>query len=401
MRGLFLITLVFFFADDLFADHFRDPGWLAENGVLDSVRIEPSLPASGEPFSVNLTGSWPEKSLDGSCFAAPEIDTVVVHEGNRVQLVSNLQHDPAYCDQPPARWNHTVTIPASAWSAVNEEGFLRIEHLMASGINMLTGVNQLFDMRLGTHVVPAWLGSGFWVSSELPFEGMMIEQQGDRVLFYSLRYDRNPAMGDDGEPVWQMVSGKMYGNSTLGRAYRYDWPMGDGSQPAESPTQDELLTVNDSGAIIVNDFNHIRAFTELENGNFARYEDYTRLVFGIDSSRLPVYVPPLTGRWTLHGFDERNEMFMAELEFLEGKTTATNQYQFDSAEGNYHVQCTVALPGNGECALEFSASDLRFDFPLSAFQGNLARGDLQLENGIALDGVLVRLPWQLPVLDAQ
>jgi hypothetical protein len=120
--------------------------------------------------------------------------------------------------------------------------------------------------------VPAFLGAGFWVSAAKPFEGIMIEQQGGRVLFYGLGYDRDPSQGDDGEPVWLMVSGEMHGNSTLGRAYRYDWPFDESGLPAETTTHDELLTVNDSGAIIVNDYNHVRAFTGM-TGNVGRYQD--------------------------------------------------------------------------------------------------------------------------------
>ena len=97
-----------------------------------------------------------------------------------------------------------MSIPASAWDAVDEEGFLLIEHLLFSGINMLTGIDQEFDMRLGSHEVPAFLGAGFWVSAAKPFEGIMIEQQGGRVLFYGLGYDRDASQGDDGEPVWMM-----------------------------------------------------------------------------------------------------------------------------------------------------------------------------------------------------
>ena len=397
MRIPITIALVLLFVSgDLSSDYFRDGGFLANKGVLESIRIEPRLPAFGESFSVNLSGSWSGMNADGLCFAALEVDQVVVHAGNGVQAISNLQHDPAYCDQPPAHWNLDVPIPASAWDAVDEEGFLLIEHLLFSGINMLTGIDQNFDMRLGTHEVPAFLGAGFWVSAAKPFEGIMIEQQGGRVLFYGLGYDRDASQGDDGEPVWIMLSGKMSGDSTLGRAYRYDWPMDAGGFPEESPTHDELLTVNDSGAIIVNDYNNVRAFTET-TGNVGRYQDYQRLTFGVDTSRLPVYVPPLGGRWTLQGFDDQNAVFTASLELLEGDSPAPNQYRFASVSGDWTVLCSIEPPGIGDCSFEHVVDEARFDFPLSAFQGNLARGILDPGNGNTLDGVLVRYPWRLPV----
>ena len=397
MRILFATALMLtFIIGDLSADYFRDGGFLANEGILESIRIEPPLPAVGESFSVNLTGSWAETNPDGLCFAALEVDQVVVHAGNRVQAISNLQHDPANCGQPPAHWNLDLVIPANAWDAVDEEGFLLIEHLLSSGINMLTGINQVFDMRLGTHEVPAFLGAGFWVSEAKPFEGIMIEQQGGRVLFYGLGYDRRASQGDDGEPVWMMVSGEMNGNSTLGRAYRYDWPFDVNGLPAQAPTNDDLLTLNDSGAIIVNDYNHVRALTET-TGNVGRYQDYQRLTFGYDTSRLPVYVPPLGGRWTLQGFDDQKALFTASLELMEGDSPAPNQYRFASVSGDWTVLCTIEPPGSGDCGFEHAPDGARFDFPVSAFQGNLARGNLHPGNGDTLDGVLVRYPFQLPV----
>jgi hypothetical protein len=393
-----LCVMLALIGDDLCAAHFRDGEWLAENGVLESIRIEPLIPETGEGFSVKLSGSWPEISPDGFCFPPPEIEKVVVHAGNRVQVISNLEHDASYCDQPPAHWKLDAAVPAGAWDAVDDEGFLLIEHLMSSGINMLTGINQVFDMRLGTHEVPAFLGSGFWISADRPFEGMMIEQQGSRMLFYSLGYDRDASIGDDGEPVWLMFTGDMIGNSTLGRAYRYDWPAGDGSQPEEIPTHDELNSANDSGAIIVKDYNHIRALTELSN-NLALYQDYVRYTFAQDSSRSPVHVPPLQGRWTLYGFDDQSASFEAKLELPVGYSSTPNQYRFESLSGDWLVLCTMVPPATGDCGFEHTIDGIEFEFPLSAFQGNLARGNLRLENGSSLDGVLVREPWHLPVLD--
>ena len=395
-----LLTLTSF---TLSAAHFRDGGFLAEEGVLEAIQIEPLLPASGDGFSVNLKGSWPDVSKSNSmsgekypCYPAPEVDSVTVYADNRVQLVTNLQHDADLCDQPPAQWDFDVDIPADAWDAVDQDGFLLIEHLMSSGgVNMLTGINQVFDMRYGTHVVPAWLGAGFWVSAARPFEGIMIEQQGSRVLFYGLGYDRDASKGDDGEPVWQMNSGEMRGDSTLGRAYRFDWPFDENGQPVEMPTTSELLTENDSGSIIVNDYNHVRAFTGTM-GNRGLYEDYQRLEFGVDRSRLPVYVPPLAGQWTLYGYSDQEPAFMVSFELLEGGPAGANEYLFGSAEGDWSARCDVVPPGDGNCQLTRTSDEAAFDFPVSAFQGNLARGSLDAGMSAGLVGILVRNPWQLP-----
>ena len=389
----------------LSADHFRDGGFLAGAGILESIRIEPRLPADGDGFTVNLKGSWPEvinsNSLSGEkypCFAVPEVEKVAVYAGNRVQLITNLQHDADLCEQPPAQWDFDVAIPASAWDAVDQDGYLLIEHLLSSGINMLTGIEQDFDMRFGTHVVPAWLGSGFWVSEARPYEGIMIEQQGSRVLFYGLTYDRDASQGDAGEPVWLMNSGEMRGGSTLGRAYRFDWPFDQGGWPVEMPTTSELLTENDSGSIIVNDYNHVRAFTKT-TGHVSRYENYRRLVFGIDRSRPPVYVPPLEGGWTLYGFSDQETVFIASFQLLEGESSSTNEYGFASAGGDWSGRCNVTPLGDGECQIVRASDGTAFDFPLSAFQGNLAQGILGTAIGANLTGILVREPWRLPVED--
>jgi hypothetical protein len=396
--GLLLMSTSF----TLSAAHFRDGGFLAEEGVLEAIQIEPRLPASGDGFSVNLKGSWPDVSKSSTisgekypCYPAPKIDSVVVYADNFVQLITNLQHDADLCDLPPAQWDFDVDIPADAWDAVDQDGFLIIEHLMSSGgVNMLTGINQVFDMRYGTHVVPSWLGTGFWVSEARPFEGIMIEQQGSRVLFYGLGYDREASKGDDGEPVWLMNSGEMRGDSTLGRAYRFDWPLENG-QPVELPTTTELLTHNDSGSIIVNDYNHVRVFTGTIN-NRGLYEDYQRLEFGVDRSRLPVYVPPLAGQWTLYGYSDQEPAFTASFQMLEGEPAGANEYRFESAEGDWSARCDVVPPGDGNCQMTRASDEAAFDFPVSAFQGNLARGSLDAGMSADLVGILVRHPWQLP-----
>lgn len=407
MRALLALGWVLtLMSTGLSADHFRDGGFLAGAGILESIRIEPQLPADGDGFTVNLKGSWPEvikrNALTGEkypCYAVPDVEKVVVYAGNRVQLITNLQHDADLCEQPPAQWDFDVAIPASAWDAVDQDGYLLIEHLLSSGINTLTGIEQDFDMRFGTHVVPAWLGSGFWVSEARPYEGIMIEQQGSRVLFYGLAYDRDVSQGDDGEPVWLMNSGEMRGDSTLGRAYRFDWPFEQSGWPVEMPTTAELLTKNDSGSIIVNDYNHVRAFTKT-TGNVGRYEDYQRLLFGMDRSRVPVYVPPLTGQWTLYGFLDQEPVFTASYQLQEGESVSANEYRFASVGGDWSARCIVAPPGDGNCHFARASDGTEFEFPLSAFQGNLARGSLVKDNSGDRVGILVRNPWQLPISDS-
>jgi hypothetical protein len=94
------------------AAHFRDGGFLAAEGVLETIQIEPLLPVRGDGFSVNLKGSWPEVSkrnpLSGEeypCYPAPEIRSVVVYADSFVQLITSLKHDADLCDLPPAQWD--------------------------------------------------------------------------------------------------------------------------------------------------------------------------------------------------------------------------------------------------------------------------------------------------------
>ena len=46
--------------------------------------------------------------------------------------------------------------------------------------------------------------------------------------------------------------------------------------------------------------------------------------------------------------------------------------------------------------LALTSNEAAFDFPVSAFQGNLARGSLDAGMSADLVGILVRHPWQLP-----
>jgi hypothetical protein len=395
-----IVIMMTFVSNDLFAAHFRDGGFLAHQGILESISIKPRLPASGESFTVNLSGSWPPVNPDGLCRAPLDLSEVEVYPGNRIQIISIPRQDPNYCDQPPASWNFDVTIPADDWDAASGEGFVLIEHLLYSGINTMTGIQQVFDMRLGTHEVPAFIGSGFWISPDLSNEGILVEQQDSRMLFYGLGYDRDPSLNDEGEPVWQLVAGEMYGNSTLGRSYRFDWPFDENNRPLENPTEMKLITENDSGAIIVDDYNHIQVFTEV-SGVRGLYNNYNRIFFGLDKSRLPVYVPPLDGRWNLYGFDGQNAAFTATLELVQGSSQGSNQYHFASSSGDWLAMCTVVAPGTGDCSIERSSDNTKFEFPMNAFQGNLARGSLGTGENNTLDGVLVRDPWKLPVLDIQ
>jgi len=392
--GIIITFVMAIFSDDLLAAHFRDGGFLAHKGMQESI-VLPQLPPEGEEFKVNLKGQWPEVAPSSTCMAPLDYSEVVVYADNRVQIVSFPRRDSAYCDQPPANWDFDVVIPSDAWGAVDEDGYLLIEHMLYSGINVMTSIQQDFDMRLGRHEVPAFIDSGFWISKDLPNEGILIEQQGNRVLFYGLRYDRNPQFSDDGEPVWQLVSGEMYGNSALGRSYRYDWPMDENGMPSESPTEEELLTANDSGSIVVNDYNHIRVFTE-STGVLGIYKDYERFVFGFDKGRLPTYVPPLDGFWSLHGFVGQTPLFTAKLEFLQGQAIAANQYQFRSVDANWLATCKLTASRLGNCSIVRSSDDTRFDFALSDFQGNLAGGDMLLNDGQSIDAVLIREPWELP-----
>lgn len=397
---LLAITLAFI-SNEVDAAHFRDGGFLAHQGVLETMRIEPRLPTPGESFTIKLNGSWPPANPYTECRPPLEVSSVEVYPGGLIGIISLTAQGPDNCDQPPASWDLDATIPASAWDNVDENGFLQVEHQIYSGINTLTHVSQVFDLRLGTHEVPAFISSGFWISEDLPNEGILVEQQGSRTLFYGLNYDRDPSLNDEGEPVWQLVAGEMYGNSTLGRSYRFDWPFDENNMPMDKPTEMELITENDSGAIIVDDYNHIRVFTKV-SGNRGLYNDYNRTFFGLDGSRLPVYVPPLDGRWTLYGFQRQDEDFTATLELMQGSSQGSNQYQFASSSGDWLATCTVVSPGTGDCSIERSSDNTRFEFPLTAFQGNLARGNLRKNTGLPFfDGVLVRDPWKLPVLDNQ
>ena len=50
--GIIIATIISFFSNDLVAAYFREGGFLAQQGILESIRIEPPLPANGETFTV-------------------------------------------------------------------------------------------------------------------------------------------------------------------------------------------------------------------------------------------------------------------------------------------------------------------------------------------------------------
>ena len=85
----------------------------------------------------------------------------------------------------------------------------------------------------------------------------------------------------------------------------------------------------------------------------------------------------------------------------QGSSEGSNQYHFASSDGDWTARCAIVSPGTGDCTIERASDSATFEFPMTAFQGNLARGHLVTGENNALDGVLLRDPWRLPVLDGQ
>ncbi|MGB5749426.1 MAG: hypothetical protein WBM69_20775, partial [Desulfobacterales bacterium] len=104
-----LSILMAFISNDLAAAHFRAGGWLADQGILESMRIEPRLPKPGESFTVTLTGSWPEVDPNGVCRLPLELSKITVYQ-SFISIISSPQSDSSYCDQSPASWAFDVTV---------------------------------------------------------------------------------------------------------------------------------------------------------------------------------------------------------------------------------------------------------------------------------------------------
>jgi hypothetical protein len=314
--------------------------------------------------------------------------------------------DPENCSHEfsPTPFNFTLTFAPIAWKSflLAEDGSFEANFIVAHGTLVKSGWKMVFDMKYGLHEIPPRLGSGFWVSQELPNQGLTIQQQDDVTVFYQLNYNRQ-----SGEPNWTYADARFYGNTSNGVSYFLNWltPTEDTSI---QPSWDELSQEPLSAGIVVKGYNRIEAYLGMSNGEITSTSEtgippshtYKRWVFSPGEAQFPPVVPEMNGKWNLYGFNGQKLEQSHPIEFLSGEKLEDDFYRFTSVDHKWVLDCQVNLEGEGGCSLSNETDQLGLTFDLLEFNGNYAKSELIGVDEIQT-GILLRSEFHLPVLDLQ
>lgn len=397
-------------------------------GSTAVISIDPALPIEGEPFTITVTGQWrnpcvPDQSEltyemhDFSESNRPEIKGVSIS----IKTILDQSNDCGGSFEPT---NYTLSLPAqiSEWNAVN---------VTLDILDFPQGERQIFrqrsfDLILGLHEVPPRLGSGYWLSEETPYQGLLIQQQSSTIVFYELAYNRT-----SGEPNWLYAMGTFHGNSLNGVAYLVNWlspvegaTAGFKNNPDLNPSiipynrlvqpQREELTFDPSSAgVIVRGVNRIQAYVglhEVDGVPQSVHHTYKRWVFAIDDVQLPPVVPDMIGLWDLYGFSGQKLEQAHQIEFRAGSKVGNDLYRFTSTDDEWVLNCQIILSGEGNCTLvnegigltlNYYLDKTPYDSTLGYFNGNYAKAPLVNSDSVVPDqtGILLRSGVYLPVLD--
>lgn len=391
------------------------------------ISIDPVLPKQDESFAVNVTGVWGNSCVPEQGDVTYEISEFPEHTRIYFNVTQNLTAD---CTDKfePTPFELSITIQGSDREKIdNSEGFLVSFKVIEPQTEFSVPESywsRIFDLTLGLHEIPPWLGSGYWLSDGAPFQGLLIQQQGNTVVFYELAYNRI-----SGEPNWHYATGKFDGSALNGVAYLVNWlsPVA-GINPEYGsglvtprpnllvqPTRDELLFEPGSGSLSVYGVNHLRGFLGYVDGAGIPNYNYRRWVFGLDNVRLPPVVPDMAGRWNLYGFIGQELKQHYEIEFNAGIKAADDLYHFSSTNEEWAMECQVNLEGAGGCTLVNEGLGLAMTYDLDSypydhanrfnthFNGNYAKAPLV--NSINTEpeqvGILLKSGLRLPVLDLE
>jgi len=396
-------------------------------GSTAMISIDPVLPRQDEPFTVNVSGFWGNPCIPEQSDVTYRISDFINHNRLYFTVTQNLTED---CSDriEPTPFELSITIQDSERELIdNSKGFLVSFRVIESQTEFSAEDSywsRIFDLTLGLHEIPPWLGSGYWLSDGAPYQGLLIQQQGNSVVFYELAYNRV-----SGEPNWHYATGKFDGSTLNGVAYLVSWlsPV-DGINPEYGlglatpfpnlliqPTREELLFKASSASLSVYGVNHVRSFLQyVDEAGIPNY-NYKRWVFGLDDARLPPVVPDMVGQWALYGFTGQELKQSYEIEFGAGIKAGDDLYHFSSTNDEWIMECQVNLGGAGGCTLINGGLGLAMTYDLDSypydhanlfnthFNGNYAKAPLV--NSINTDpdqvGILLKSGLRLPVLDLE
>lgn len=384
-RALIASTGQATFIDDQFQFGFQMPGTVLE------LRLEPELPLRGEPFQIKITGTAtqvcppvsyevvnPEAPLEGIGIAASMKVCTIDSNGQSVCSFAG-DCDPA---ELPIQISETLDVDPGVWSLSpgTNPGAIKLVLSVDFGQGTINPNPPIFsdkraiyerkvDLQRGTHVIPPRLGSGMWISEETPNEGLLVQQQGDRVVFYELKYADVTTSQGNFVASWIYADAKFSGDSANGLAIQVARP----NSGSSDVVFEEIL----SSSIIVDDVNHVRALFDAgprELGEEGAYTAYRRWVFNLDNQNLPPVMPDFSGGWHVIRFDGGMALNRVELQLGSGTFRGENRWGFTSTDGASELVCAVNTRGEGQCSLSGDETTEVLHFDIADFNGNIAAG---------------------------
>lgn len=394
------------------------------------ISIEPVFPKQGESFTINVTGQWRNRCIpdQGELTYETYEFTELARPGLRgvwFKLKTTLLHA-INCGSEfePTTYELSLPVQSAEWDVLSVTADIN----ESPDVNRRFSWSRSFDLVLGTHDINPRLESGYWVSEETPSQSLLIQQQGDTVVFFEMTYNRT-----SGEPNWVYTHGDFHGNSLNGVGYLVNWlspvegaTLGFKNNPGGNPSiipyyrlvqpEDQELTFDPTSAgMVVLGVNRIRAFVGLHDVDgepTAIYHTYKPWVFKLDDSQLPPVVPDMIGIWNLYGFNGQMLEQSHSVNFNAGIKVGNDEYRFTSVGEEWLLECQINLNGEGGCTLTNDILGLTMNYylyqtppdpNLSYFNGNYTKAPLVNSNSEEPDqtGILLRSGVYFPALDLQ
>ncbi len=386
-------------------------------GTTLDVELVPQKPTPGEPFLVRISGTATQvcpPANFGSATTNEFSSNFLYISGDTMSCHTNedgeelCSYSPPSCDLAdlPIDFEYEVSAPASVWDHLDPALPASLYIQVTTGVGSInpnppilrnkTAIWQHeLDLLRGTHAIPPRLGSGYWISKERPNEGLLVQQQGNRMVAYELAYGEELTAEGNHAGTWIYSQATIESNSANGPAIKFARP--DLTAPDVVPEQVK------SASFIIDDVNHVRALFDAAPVKLGAEDDlfytpYRRWVFNKGEEPFPVTVPDFSGEWTLIRYDGATELERETALIGEGAWLDTNRWRFLAVNGGAALTCKVEVrTGIGHCVYQADDSAEKVRFELADFNGNIAQGAwLDSADEPVNDAIFLRAPYDLP-----
>lgn len=372
-------------------------------GTVLEIDLVPQKPAPGAPFAIVVSGIATEycplqnyqrrdARPDGVLIYA-EYESCEVLPGGELECSLSCE-----LEDLPLEFEERIEVPASFWDDIEVSSDFEItvgtitEGDPVEGRQKGAFWRRSFDLLRGTHAIPPRLDSGFWVRDDLQSEGLLIQQQGDTVVFYDLSYGPETTVQDNAVGTWLYSSAVFHGDSSNGLAIKVAKP-----DPGQGDVEFEEER---SSSIIVDGYNQVQAMfdaRELSDSEELEHAPYRRWQFNRTTFDRPAVIPDFSGGWTVYRFNGAEELDRLTIRLDEGSFLDTDRWQFPALDTEQRLICKVNNRGAGRCQLSQLDSEETLWFEMIDFNGNVAIGEFRDESDEFVDdAVFLREGFELP-----